>query len=81
MADLLASFGISNRASVEIFVERLIEMLDTMDGDPDLEDDEREPEETDQNGDEEDSSRCEDDARTEMLYGIAFGPLNGGHGL
>lgn len=38
MTALLESLGIHNRAGVEAFIERLVEMLDDLDGDPDFED-------------------------------------------
>jgi hypothetical protein len=50
-----------------------------MDGDPDLDDDDREPEGTDEDGDEQDSDRSEDD----NIGGGRFvmGKLEGGSGL
>lgn len=66
------------RAQLEAKIEELIALLDLLDGDENLEpylagtypeeedreaDDEREPEETDQNGDEEDCCRSEDEWR------------------
>nr|WP_191856564.1 hypothetical protein [Agrobacterium tumefaciens] len=66
------------RAELERKIEELIALLDLLDGDENLEpyladtdpenadredDDEREPEETDQNGDEEDCCRSEDEWR------------------
>lgn len=38
MAALLESLGIRDRAGIEVFITRLIDMLDELDGDPDLED-------------------------------------------
>lgn len=49
------------RKLAEQYIERLIALLDEMDGDPDLEDDDSEPEETDQNGDEQDCSHSEEE--------------------
>ncbi len=66
------------RARLEAKIEELVALLDLVDGDENLEpyladtypekedredDDEREPEETDQNGDEEDCCRSEDEWR------------------
>jgi len=66
------------RARLEAKIEELVSLLDLLDGDENLEpyladtdpenadredDDEREPEETDQNGDEEDCCRSEDEWR------------------
>lgn len=66
------------RARLEAKIEELVALLDLVDGDCDLEpyltnsypeaedredDDEREPEETDHNGDEEDCCRSEDEWR------------------
>lgn len=66
------------RARLEARIEELVALLDLVDGDENLEpyladtqpenadredDDEREPEETDQNGDEEDCCRSEDEWR------------------
>lgn len=67
-----------NRARLEAKIEELVALLDLLDGDENLEpyladtypemedredDDEREPDETDQNGDEEDCCRSEDEWR------------------
>lgn len=41
MSDLLDRLGIKDRAGVEMFIERLIAMLDHIDGDPDFEERER----------------------------------------
>jgi len=38
MTALLESLGIRDRAGVEVFIARLIDLLDDLDGDPDLED-------------------------------------------
>lgn len=96
MSELLEQLGIRDRASVETFIERLIDMLDAADGDADLEPylagargtrDDREdesdfePEETDQNGDEQDYGACEDDALAGQLYCLSLGPIPGGQGL
>lgn len=42
MTALLEALGIHNRAGVEAFIQRLVDLLDAMDPDPDLEDDELE---------------------------------------
>lgn len=71
MAELLDSLGIKDRTGVELFIERLIELLDDIDGDPDFE-----PEETDQNGDEGDYLSNEDDC-PEHLWGVPVASLPG----
>lgn len=43
MTDLLETLGIRGRSGVEAFIERLIDMLDELDPDPDFEDDPLEP--------------------------------------
>ncbi|RSC36398.1 hypothetical protein EGT36_03185 [Agrobacterium sp. FDAARGOS_525] len=68
----------TSRARLEAKIEELVALLDLLDGDENLEpyladtypemedredDDEREPDETDQNGDEEDCCRSEDEWR------------------
>lgn len=50
----------TTRQRLECKIAELIDLLDIIDGDPDLEDDDREPEETDQNGDEGDYSPSEE---------------------
>ncbi|KQZ96860.1 hypothetical protein ASD74_06290 [Rhizobium sp. Root564] len=70
------------RARIEAKIEELIALLDLLDGDENLEpylagtdpahvdrelDDEREPEETDQNGDEQDTSFTEDEFHTRFF--------------
>ena len=72
----------STRRSIEDAIERLLALLDAMDGDPDLEDThDAEPEETDQNGDEGDYGMCEDDATEAQLYGVYPVTLPGEQGL
>lgn len=66
----------ATRTSLEDAIERLLVLLDQMDGDADFE-----AEESDQNGDEGDYSRCEDDGLASELHGLHFGPLMGGQGL
>ena len=68
--------------SLEDAIERLLVLLDQLDGDPDFEEQhDAEPEETDQNGDELDFCRSEDDALLPDLFNVPFGPLAGGQGL
>ena len=82
MSDLLDQLGIKDRAGVELFIERLIAMLDAIDGDPDLEDgNDAEPEETDQNGDEGDYSMSEDAATAAQLCCLPICTFPGGQGL
>lgn len=77
----------SMRTRIEATIEHLLALLDTIDGDPDLEDgddaegDDAEPEETDQDGDEGDFCRSEDDALIADLYGFVPGRIMGGQGL
>ncbi len=72
----------NDRLSIATTIERLLALLDEMDGDPDLEDfSDAEPEETDQNGDEGDYGMCEDDATEAQLYGVYPVSLPGGQGL
>ncbi|WP_037471605.1 hypothetical protein [Sinorhizobium fredii] len=62
------------RQYIEREIERLIALLDGIDGDPDLEDGgDAEPEETDQNGDEQDYNGDEGDR--------SVGRLDGGSGI
>jgi hypothetical protein len=71
---------ITSRRRLEAKIEELIELLDLLDADPDLEDSaDAEPEETDMDGDEHDTSQNEDD----NLGGGWFlmGKLDGGSGL
>jgi hypothetical protein len=50
------------RVALEEYIERLIALLDNLDGDQDLEDgSDAEPEETDQDGDEQDCSHSEEE--------------------
>lgn len=79
------------RQALEEQIEILISLLDLVDGDCDMEPDlagfdercmdDREEEETDQNGDEGDYSRCEDDATAADLWRFAPGHVDGGLGL
>lgn len=72
----------SLRQRIEATIDNLLALLDTIDGDPDLEDgNDAEPDETDQDGDEGDFSRSEDDAVTADLYGFIPGTIMGGQGL
>ena len=77
----------NDRAGIAYTIERLINLLDGWDGDPDFEIEEleeqhdAEAEDAEPNGDEGDYGRCEDDARADELYRVPFGPLTGGQGL
>ncbi|WP_275790463.1 hypothetical protein [Pararhizobium gei] len=68
-----------SRRQIECLIDAAIDRLDAIDGDPDFEDDDREPEETDQNNDEADCMHIEDD----MLGGgwFCMGKIAGGSGL
>ena len=76
-----------DRAAIAYTIERLINLLDGLDGDLDFEIEEleeqhdAEAEDAEPNGDEGDYGRCEDDARADELYRVPFGPLTGGQGL
>ncbi|MCQ1778221.1 hypothetical protein NOJ05_13520 [Neorhizobium galegae] len=71
---------ITTRRRLEAKIEELIGLLDFLDGDPDLEDGgDAEPEETDQNGDEQDSSLTENDNIGGGQF--AMGKIEGGCGL
>ncbi|EUB95568.1 hypothetical protein PMI07_002056 [Rhizobium sp. CF080] len=53
---------ITTRRRLEAKIEELIDLLDMVDGDPDLEENgDAEPEETDEDGDEQDCSHTEDE--------------------
>ena len=56
------------RKRLEAKIEELVELLDLVDGDCDLEDDDREPEETDMNGDEGDCCFSEDEGWGRLGY-------------
>ena len=71
---------ITTRRRLEAKIEELIGLLDILDGDPDLEDGgDAEPEETDQDGDEQDSSLTEDDNIGGGQFSV--GKIEGGSGL
>ena len=68
------------RTWLEQWIEHAIALLDQMDGDPDFEDGgDAEPEETDQNGDEQDTLHSEDDNCGGGRF--AMGRIAGGCGL
>jgi hypothetical protein len=88
---MLGTEIINQRRVLEALIEQMIALLDHIDGDADMEPDlagfdpratdDREEEETDQNGDEGDFSRCEDDATVGDLWRFEPGHIGGGLGL